>query len=79
MIGFTRNDGGRADAGYRGEARDCVARALSIFPRKASPQARTTRQPTPTWLTHLPQTVVREARGTAYSGRSGRTSSRQAA
>lgn len=30
MTGFRRTDGGRAAAGYRGEARDCVTRAVAI-------------------------------------------------
>jgi hypothetical protein len=29
-IGFVYDDGGRADAGYRGLTRDCVARAIAI-------------------------------------------------
>lgn len=28
--GFVENDGGRADAGYRGDAGDCVVRAIAI-------------------------------------------------
>lgn len=31
MIGFNHNDGGRAEAGFRGNARDCVCRAISII------------------------------------------------
>ena len=31
MIKFIKNDGGRAAAGYRGRARDCVARAIAIL------------------------------------------------
>ncbi len=27
---FQYHDGGRADAGYRGETRDCVARAIPL-------------------------------------------------
>lgn len=30
MIGFTYNDGGRADAGFKGDTRDCVVRAVAI-------------------------------------------------
>lgn len=30
MIEFTYHDGGRADAGFRGEAGDCVTRAIAI-------------------------------------------------
>ena len=30
MIEFIEDDGGRAKAGYRGEAGDCVSRALAI-------------------------------------------------
>jgi len=29
-IGFVENDGGRADAGFRGDAGDCVTRAIAI-------------------------------------------------
>jgi hypothetical protein len=29
-VGFVYNDGGRAEAGYKGEAGDCVARAIAI-------------------------------------------------
>ena len=31
MIDFTNDDGGRLDAGYRGDAGDCVVRALTII------------------------------------------------
>lgn len=31
---FIFNDGGRADAGYKGQARDCVCRAISIVTGK---------------------------------------------
>ena len=30
-LGYTYNDGGRDAAGFKGEARDCVARAIAIF------------------------------------------------
>jgi len=30
-LGYTYNDGGRGKAGYRGEARDCVCRAIAIL------------------------------------------------
>lgn len=30
MIEFRRNDGGRAEAGFKGKAGDCVARAIAI-------------------------------------------------
>lgn len=30
MIKFQQNDGGRAEAGFKGSARDCVARAVAI-------------------------------------------------
>ncbi len=30
MIGFTKDDGVRAAAGYKGDARDCVVRAIAI-------------------------------------------------
>ena len=30
MVAFTYNDGGREAAGYKGSARDCVCRAISI-------------------------------------------------
>ena len=31
MLGFVLDDGGRKAAGYKGNARDCVARALAIM------------------------------------------------
>ena len=31
LIGYERDDGGRADAGYRGSAGDCVTRAAAIL------------------------------------------------
>ena len=31
MIGYKFNDGGRADAGFKGDAGDCVARAIAIL------------------------------------------------
>lgn len=34
MIRFTYNDGGRAEAGYKGEVNDCVARAIAIVTEK---------------------------------------------
>ena len=59
MIGYQYHDGGRSEAGYRGEANDCVARALSIMTgesyqqvylelaraNKASGKARSARNP----------------------------------
>lgn len=30
MTAFVYDDGGRADAGYRGDTRDCVTRAIAI-------------------------------------------------
>ncbi len=31
MIGFVKSDGGRAHAGYRGKAHDCVPRAIALI------------------------------------------------
>lgn len=35
MNGFTYNDGGRAEAGYKGNAGDCVCRAIAIATEKS--------------------------------------------
>ena len=37
MIGFERTDGGRAEAGYRGRAGDCVTRAIALATRAGAP------------------------------------------
>ena len=34
MIGFVHDDGGRSAAGFRGQAGDCVARALALVTRR---------------------------------------------
>ena len=34
MIGYTFNDGGRADAGYRGKTGDCMVRAIAILTKR---------------------------------------------
>ena len=39
MIGYVYSDGGRDEAGYKGSARDCVARALSILLTRGNPSA----------------------------------------
>ena len=39
MIGYEYNDGGRKAAGYKGEAGDCVARAISILMTNGVPTA----------------------------------------
>ena len=34
MTQFTFNDGGRADAGFKGQTGDCVTRAIAIVAQK---------------------------------------------